>query len=177
MSAIGGILVGIAAEVGAPIIKRVLENRFGKVSGQLAETVIKRVAENAGVEPIELEKLNPSEVKTAVLATEAEMPELIALYTAGLEGQFALLQAEMKEGFWQSAWRWGWMYLLAVFWIFYLLIFPIVEALTGVPIQRVDIAILMTLTTWFISLYMGGHTIKSLGQSAIDAVKTWRGKP
>ena len=69
------------------------------------------------------------------------------------------------------------MYLLAVFWTFYLLIFPIVETLTGIPIQRIDIAVLMTLTTWFISLYMGGHTIKSLGQSAIDAVKTWRGKP
>jgi len=177
MSAIAGILVGVAADVGAPIIKRILGNRFGRASGELAETVIRTVAEKAGAEPIDLEKLKPAELEKAVLATEAEMPELIALYASGLEGQFALLQAEMKEGFWQSAWRWGWMYLLAVFWTFYLLIFPIVEAATGAPIQRVDIAILMTLTTWFISLYMGGHTIKSLGQSAIDAVKTWRGKP
>ena len=69
------------------------------------------------------------------------------------------------------------MYLLGLFWIFYLLIFPIVEASTGMPIQRVDIAILMTLTTWFISLYMGGHTIKSLGESAINAVRTWKAAP
>ena len=177
MSVLAGIILGVATDLGLPLIKKILEPRIGKAGGALVETVIRTVAEKAGVEPARLPELEPRVIAEAVDAAEAEMPEIIALYATGLEGQFALLQAEMKEGFWQSAWRWGWMYLLAIFWTFYLLIFPVVEALTGVPIQRVDIAVLMTLTTWFISLYMGGHTIKSLGQSAIDAVKTWRGKP
>jgi len=47
MSAIAGILVGVAADVGAPIIKRILGNRFGRASGELAETVIRTVAEKA----------------------------------------------------------------------------------------------------------------------------------
>tara|TARA_R110002020_G_scaffold34066_35_gene103975 strand:- start:9742 stop:10284 length:543 start_codon:yes stop_codon:yes gene_type:complete len=174
MSAIAGILVGVAAEVGAPIIKRILENRFGKVSGELAETVIKTVAEKAGVEPIELEKLKPTEVKDAVLAAEAEMPELIALYAAGLEGQFALLQSETREGFWQSFWRYGWMYLLAIFWIWRIIVAPIVNQRLGtgggVMIEMVDLATLMTLTSWFMALYMGGHTVKDLGKNVIDAV-------
>jgi hypothetical protein len=59
------------------------------------------------------------------------MPELIALYAAGLEGQFALLQAETREGFWQSFWRYGWMYLLAIFWIWRIIIGPIVNQRLG----------------------------------------------
>ena len=177
MAVIGTILATIAAEVGAPIVREILTKRIGPKGGELAETVIKTVAGKAGVAPEELETVSGPDLREAVKATEKDAPELIALWSAGLEGQFALLKAEMKEGFWQSAWRWGWMYLLGLFWIFYLLIFPIVEASTGMPIQRVDIAILMTLTTWFISLYMGGHTIKSLGESAINAVRTWKAAP
>ena len=142
MSAIAGILVGVAAEVGAPIIKRILENRFGKVSGELAETVIKTVAEKAGVEPIELEKLKPTEVKDAVLAAEAEMPELMpkGLYARSL----------------------------------IIIVAPIVNQRLGtgggVMIEMVDLATLMTLTSWFMALYMGGHTVKDLGKNVIDAV-------
>lgn len=174
MSAIASILVGVAAEVGAPLIKRVLEKRFGKASGELAETVIKTVAEKAGAEPIDLEALKPADLKEAVLATEAEMPELIALYTAGLEGQFALLQAETREGFWQSFWRYGWMYLLAVFWIWRIILAPIVNqqlaSTGGLMIEMIDVATLMTLTSWFMALYMGGHTIKDFGKNVIEAV-------
>ncbi|PHR20402.1 MAG: hypothetical protein COA37_15325 [Hoeflea sp.] len=174
MSAIASILVGVAAEVGAPLIKRVLENRFGKASGELAETVIKTVAEKAGAEPIDLEALKPADLKEAVLATEAEMPELIALYTAGLEGQFALLQAETREGFWQSFWRYGWMYLLAIFWIWRIIVAPIVNqrlgSAGGLMIEMIDVATLMTLTSWFMALYMGGHTIKDFGKNVIEAV-------
>ena len=180
MSAIASILVGVAAEVGAPLIKRVLENRFGKASGELAETVIKSVAEKAGAEPIELDALKPADLEKAVLATEAEMPELIALYAAGLDGQFALLQAETKEGFWQSFWRYGWMYLLAIFWIWRIIVAPIVNQRLGsgggVMIEMVDLATLMTLTSWFMALYMGGHTVKDLGKNVIEAVLK-RGKP
>ncbi len=93
---------------------------------------------------------------------------------AGLAGQFALLQAEQAEGFWQSAWRWGWMYLLAFFWTCAFLLFPIVR-LFGFDLDPIDTATLGTLTGWFISLYMGGHTVKELGKQAVEAVKTWRG--
>ena len=180
MSAIATILLGVATEVGAPLIKRVFEDRFGKASGALAETVIKTVAEKAGVEPIELEKLKPAELEKAVLAVETEMPELIALYAAGLEGQFALLQAETREGFWQSFWRYGWMYLLAIFWIWRIMVAPIVNQRIGsgggMMIEMVDLATLMTLTSWFMALYMGGHTVKDLGKNVIEAVLK-RGKP
>tara|TARA_R110002020_G_scaffold10801_22_gene41079 strand:+ start:6683 stop:7240 length:558 start_codon:yes stop_codon:yes gene_type:complete len=179
------LLIGMAAEVGAPLVKDILDNKIGGGSGKLAETVIKSVATSAGTTPAQLPELaagKPAVVKAAIEKAESIAPELIALYTAGLEGQFKLLLAESAEGPLQSGWRWGWMYLLGLFWAFYVLIFPIVNALleaTGsvVQVKTLEAAILLTLTSWFIALYMGGHTIKELGKSAIDAVRSWKGGP
>jgi hypothetical protein len=176
MVGIGAIIGGIAAKVGAELVGKAVGGVFGDKGGQLAESVITSVAEKLGVEPEAIPSLPEKKIAEAVKSVEADMPEMIALWAKGLDGQFALLTAEQNEGFWQSAWRWGWMYLLAVFWAAYILVFPTLAAF-GVAVERVDAAILLTLTTWFISLYMGGHTVKSLGESAINAVKSWKAKP
>lgn len=175
MSAIGAILAGVAAKVGAELVGKALGDRFGPLGGKLTETVIGTVAEKLGVEPDAIPMQDENKIEAAVIETEAAMPEIVALWARGLDGQFALLQAEQKEGAWQSGWRWGWMYLLGVFWSCYLLVFPITAAL-GFEVERIDAAILLTLTTWFISLYMGGHTVKALGESAINAVKSWKAR-
>lgn len=177
MSVVASILAGVAAKIGAEMVGKVLGDRFGPAGGQLAEAVVGEIAGRIGASPADLPEMagqDPKLVEKAVLDVEAAMPEMIALWTKGLDGQFALLKAEQKEGFWQSAWRWGWMYLLAVFWFCYVLLFPVLAA-AGIEVERVDAAILLTLTTWFISLYMGGHTVKVLGESAIAAVKNRRG--
>lgn len=171
------ILVGLAANVGAPLVKQILEKKFGPGSGQLADVVIKTIAEHASVPVSELPdaiEKNPSIVRDGIIVAEGMAPELVALYSAGLAGQFGLLQAEQAEGPWQSGWRWGWMYLLAVFWIWVILIVPTV-ALIGPKVETIDLGVLMTLTSWFIALYMGGHTLKELGKNVIDAVKSWKG--
>lgn len=174
MSALAGIILGVATDLGLPLIKKILEPRIGKAGGEMVETVIRTVAEKAGVEPAELPDLPQAKLEEAVKATEVEAPELIAIYAAGLEGQFALLQAETKEGFWQSFWRYGWMYLLAIFWIWRIIIAPIVNQRLGsgggLMIEMIDLATLMTLTSWFMALYMGGHTVKDLGRTVLDAV-------
>ncbi|MCO5082637.1 MAG: hypothetical protein M9955_13400 [Rhizobiaceae bacterium] len=177
MSLIGGAIAsaiaGAAAKVGAKMVGKVVSGVLGERGGQLAEAVVTSVAEKLGVEPEAIPDAAEKDLGTAVWKTEAEMPEMIALWSKGLDGQFALLEAETKEGLLQSAWRWGWMYLLALIWSCYLLVFPVL-AVFGVHVERVDLAVLLTLTTWFISLYMGGHTVKALGESAINAVKTWK---
>src|SRR5690606_7065902 len=102
MSALAGLILGVATDLGLPLIRKLLEPKIGAAGGALVGTVIKTVAEKAGVEPAGLPDVAPSVLQEAVRETEAEAPELIALYAAGLEGQFALLDAETKEGFWQS---------------------------------------------------------------------------
>jgi len=181
MSAIGAVIAAAAAKVGAGMVKSVVERSLGagagQVAGDLAGTVIDTVARKAGVEPIDLPGLaerEPGEVEDAVLATEADMPEMIALWQTGVEGQFALLQAETKEGGLKSFWRYGWMYLLAIFWIWRIMVLPIVNSRLAVPVEAVDFAVLLTLTSWFMALYMGGHTVKELGKSAIEAVRGWK---
>lgn len=168
------ILIGAAAKVGAPFVKALLEKHVGGLAGTIAGTVVDQVAERVGVEPEALQTVEPEKLEAAVKEVDAMGPELIALYEAGLKGQFELLQAELKEGFWQSAWRWGWMYLLAFFWVCAFLLFPTLKAF-GIVVDPIDSPTLMTLTGWFISLYMGGHTVKEIGRQAVEAVKTWRG--
>lgn len=174
MSVVASIILGAAAKVGAPVIKAIVEKHAGPLAGTLAGSVIDNIAERVGVDPEALPNADPHLIETAVRDVEASAPELIALYQAGLAGQFALLQAEQAEGFWQSAWRWGWMYLLAFFWTCAFLLFPL-GRLFGFALDPIDTATLGTLTGWFISLYMGGHTVKELGRQAVEAVKTWRG--
>lgn len=183
MSAIGAVIAAAAAKVGAGMVKSVVERSLGagagQIAGDLAGNVIDTVARKAGVEPIDLPTLadrEPGQVEEAVLATEADMPELIALWQRGLDGQFALLQAETQEGGLKAFWRYGWMYLLAVFWIWRIIIVPVANRYLGPsPIEPVDFAVLLTLTSWFMALYMGGHTVKELGKSAIEALRARKG--
>lgn len=176
------ILIGMAVDVGAPMVKDILERKFGPGSGQLADAVIKSIANQADTTPQQLPEVatkSPEVVRDAIVITEGIAPELIGLYTKGLEGQFALLSAESAEGPLQSGWRWGWMYLLAFFWIWLIVLLPIVNALlqalgSGVRIESIGAAVLLTLPSWFIALYMGGHTVKELGKNALDAITAWR---
>lgn len=172
------ILANLAGQFGAPLVKSILDRTIGGDNAALADAVVRTIAGHAGVAPSKLPEIAtaaPDDVRSAVLATEAIAPELVAIYARGLDGQFALLQAETAEGPLQSGWRWGWMYLLAFFWIWRLVILPIVNASLGAAIEAPDPAIMMTLTSWFIALYMGGHTVKDLGTKAIEAVREWRG--
>lgn len=174
MSVVGSVLTGIAAKVGAPLVKQILERKLGPVGGELAGNVIDMVAEKVGVSVDTLPDQSPDILGAAIQEIEREAPEMLELWSQGLTGQFALLKAEAKQGGWVSAWRWGWMYLLGFFWIWRIVLLPIVNAAFGSNIETIDFAVLLTLTAWFISLYMGGHTVKELGKNAIDAVKTWK---
>lgn len=169
------VILGMAAKLGTPIVKSIIEKKIGGTAGGLANAVIDAVAEKAGVPPEALATAPVEKLEAAVRQVEAEAPEMISVWEAGIAGQFALLQAETAEGFWQSAWRWGWMYLLAFFWLNALLLFPLMRA-GGVPLDPIELPVLVTLTGWFITLYMGGHTAKEIGKQAVEAVKTWRAK-
>lgn len=179
------ILIGLAETVAAPLVKQVLADKFGPGSGPLVDAVTKSIANSAGVGVEQLPDLaaqHPETVKDAIVATEALAPELVGLYSAGLAGQFALLQTESAEGPLQSGWRWGWMYLLGLFWLWLVLLRPLLNATllafgSKIAVEAFDIGVLMTLTSWFIALYMGGHTIKELGANAMEAVKSLKGDP
>lgn len=175
MSMIASVLIAAAGKIGAPLVAGILTNRLDGRDSPLADAVVDKVAARLGVAPAEIPTVEPQRLEEAVMVAELAAPEWIALWQHGLDRQFGMLAADTKEGFWASFWRWGWMYLLAIFWIWRIIVLPVVAGAFAVRIEAVDYAVLMTLTGWFMSLYMGGHTIKELGRSALDAVRTWKG--
>lgn len=175
MSFLVTVLASVAAKVGAPIIKGVLQKHLGdSLAGTLAGQVVDQIAAKAGVPVEELETLPEEELELAVKETEANAPEIIELWRQGVEGQFQLLQQDSQHGFFNVFWRAGWMYLLAAFWLWRIVIVPILDA-RGFAIEGVDYAHLLTLTGWFMALYMGGHTLKEIGKNVTNAVSRRKG--
>ena len=181
MSQIVDILVSVARKVGAPVIKGVLEATTPGVVSDIGGRIIDSIAGKAGVEPDGLEGLSktaPERLEAAVSATENAMPDLIRMWETGIQGQHALLMAETQKGGLESAWRWGWMYLLGFFWLWLIVVVPVLNLMLPAPglIMTVSVTTVLTLTSWFIALYMGGHTLKELGLNVRDAIGSWRAK-
>lgn len=175
MSAVVSLIAGVATKLGADLIGRVLGQRFGEAGEHLAGVIVGEVAGALGVEVETLPSVPEDKLAGAVADVEARMPEIIALWSRGLDGQFALLAAEQAQGGWPSAWRWGWMYLLGFMWTIRLLVVPVADAITGADIGAgMDMGVLMTLTSWFLALYMGGHTLKELGVRGVEAIRLMR---
>ena len=165
-------LIGLAVQLGLPSIEKILSRKVGGKNGQLATEIVQAIANRAGVSVDDLDsaaEANQPRVVDAMRDVERMSPEMISLYTVGLEGQFALLQAEQAAGGWQSAWRPGWMYLLGFFWLWNIVALHVLNAIYKIALPPMPYDILMGLTGIYLSLYMGGHTVK-------DVAAKWVGK-
>ncbi|MEO0861123.1 MAG: 3TM-type holin [Pseudomonadota bacterium] len=167
-------LIGLAAEVGAPLVRRILERRVGGGNAKLAIDVAGAVARRAGIDVSELDaqaaSRNP-QVMTAIRDVETgEAAELIAVYAEEADARLALLSAESAETEprWKSAWRPAMMYLIGFFWLWSIIIVP-VSATFGIALDVPDLGLLMQLTLVYLSLYMGGHTVKAVAERFSNA--------
>lgn len=169
---LASILIEAATRVGAPIVKQLLEKHLGGAAGEIGGMVIDTIAGKAGVPPDDLPSVPAKELEAAVAATETETPQLVATWVEQQREANRLMLAEMdkSESWWTWAWRPAWMWFLGFLFLFRLVLLPIADAALGSDIAAsVDISTMMTLTAWFMGLYMGGHTLKDL------AVK-WAGR-
>lgn len=166
MSAIASILIGVAAKVGAPIVKGLLEKHLGGTAGQVGGAVIDAIADRAGVTVDELEHLPEPELEAAVAAVEEDSPELIAALLESQRQANELMLAEMQK---DSAF--GWMWRPAGMWMM-LAVFgwlamgrPIVNAFLwtvtpGVQIEAgIDWPNFLGIFGIYATLYMGGNTL------------------
>ncbi len=169
---LASILIEAATRVGAPIVKQLLEKHLGGAAGEIGGMVIDAIASKAGVPPDDLPSVPAKDLEAAVAATETETPLLVATWAEQQREANRLMLAEMdkSESWWTWAWRPAWMWFLGFLFLFRLVLVPIADAALGSDIATsVDISTMMTLTAWFMGLYMGGHTLKDL------AVK-WAGR-
>lgn len=171
-AALTSILITVAAKVGAPFVRSLLEKHLGGAAGDLAGTVIDAIAQKAGVPVEDLPGLPEQQLETAVAAVEGETPELVAQYVESqrLATQLQLAEMDKGEATWTWAWRPGWMWFLMILWFWRWVVLPVVDAAVGSTIAAgIDIAALITLTVTFTGLYMGGHTV-------LRGVKEWKGR-
>jgi hypothetical protein len=158
-------LIAIAARIGAPLVESILARRLGTENARLGADVIRRIAEHAGVapEPAALEDLaarEPARVEAAIRAVEPMAPEMIALYAAGLEHQFALARAESAEPFLAWAWRPAAMWGFGALWFWNIVIVHVANAYWKIALPVTDLSLLFQLNAVYMGLYMGGHTVK-----------------
>jgi len=162
---LASILIDAAAKVGAPIVKQLLEKYVGGTASEIGGVVIDTIAGKAGVTPEALPSLPAKDLEAVVVATEAETPQLVAAWVEQQREANRLMLAEMdkSESWWTWAWRPAWMWFLGFLFLFRLVLVPIADAALGSDIAAaVDLSTMMTLTAWFMGLYMGGHTLKDL---------------
>ncbi|WP_339745616.1 hypothetical protein [uncultured Maricaulis sp.] len=145
-------------------------------SDGLVQAILGRIGEHVGgVSAGDLPTVSDDALRRAITLTEEEMPVLDAVLAQAGASRFDLNRTELVQGGWASAWRPGWMYLLGAMWMVRLMVVPFIDAVAGTRIaEGMDLTAMLTLTSWFLGLYMGGHTLKTLGQAAVDAVRASR---
>ncbi|MCA3455416.1 MAG: hypothetical protein IOC92_06345 [Rhodobacter sp.] len=162
-------LLALAAEVGAPFIQKALSE---KVGGPLATEVLRTIADRAGVSPAALDETargQPDLVRQAIAETEALAPEIIALQEAELDAKLAVFESERTEPVWVRAWRPLGMYGLGVLWFWNAIILHVANAIWKIALPPMPFEHLMAISALYMTLYMGGHTIK-------DVAGKWIGK-
>lgn len=162
-------LISLALQAGLPIVEKILSERIGDGNGQLATSVIRAIADRAGVAPDDLAATvdaTPGRVIEAMRDVEKSAPDMIAAYDRDLQLQLATLAAEKDDPNWMRAWRPGWMYLLGFLWLWNLVLLHVANAVWKIALPALPTTDLLALTGLFLSLYMGGHTVlRALGKS------------
>jgi|GEM_PF-864145 len=170
MSAVlSSILIEVAAKVGAPIVKGILEKHVGGKAGEVGGAVIDAIAEKAGVTPEDLQdpfKVPAKELEKAVAEVETQAPEIVRAYTASQREMNRLQLAEMSKDS-NFGWMWRpagmWLMLVCVAW--YVMIVPLLNALLAAIGAHttisliVDFASFVTVFMTYCTLYMGGNTV------------------
>ncbi|QBF31516.1 hypothetical protein [Thalassococcus sp. S3] len=158
-------LISLAASVGAPLVKKVLANKLGGANAELVSSVVTEIAERSGVIPAELDEFartHPQTVEAAIADVETMAPEMIALHTSELEHRMALMKLEMEKPGWAWTWRPLWMFFLAFLWFWNVVALHLTNAILKWALPPMPTEVLLGLTALFMSLYMGGHTVKSV---------------
>jgi hypothetical protein len=165
-------LIALASQVGAPILRRILERKIGTKGAKLTSEILGEIGERLGVRPLDVEDLalsDPERVSAVLPEIETLAAERMAIYASEVEYQLEALKAEQDDPAWMRAWRPAGMYLIGFLWLWNVVLLHIANAFWKIKLPPVEFEQLMGLTALYLSLYMGGHTVK-------DIVSKWVAK-
>lgn len=165
-------LIGIAAEIGAPLVRDILARKIGGKNAELAETVVTAIASRAGVPAEQLGEAaraddgRAGQVRDAIRAVNAELaPHLVALHEAELETKLKIFEAEQEEPALARLWRPMGMYFTFLLWAWNVMILHVANAWWRIALPPTPWDVLLAWTGLYLSLYMGGHTVKAVAES------------
>lgn len=164
-------LPSILTTVGAPFLKQIIEGVLPPPFNELGGVAIEVLADRLGVD---IDQVPAGKVPEAIVARYEANPGVAgaiikeleadpAVILAGVEQQKAtntLLLAEMKEPLWTWAWRPLGMYGLGFLWIWNIVILHLLNAVLKWALPPTDMWLLLQLSGLYMTLYMGGHTLK-----------------
>lgn len=167
-------LIAFASQIGAPLIEGILAGKIGAGNATLVRDTVEAIATRVGVSAPQLEQMPVDEVsqfEDAIREVEVDIaPELIALYSQEIEGKMALFAQEAKEGWFSWGWRPAGMWVVLASFLFNAFGLHLVNAYFKIALPPMDWGQFMTFAGFYMSLYMGGHTLKNVAA-------TWRGGP
>jgi hypothetical protein len=164
-------LIALAAQIGAPLVERILTGRIGGGDAALAGDVMRAIARRLHVAPEAIEGLvetEPARVIDAVREVERTAPELITIYAAEVANAASLARDEADGPLWMRAWRPGGMYLIGLLWLWNVVLLHVANAIWRTALPPVPFEQLMQLSGLYFALYMGGHTIKDLAARWVE---------
>jgi len=165
------ILVDIAARHGLPRLRAILGQELGapgQVVSDVAESVLKSVAAEAGV-PVDRLPNVPEQDLVAAATVVEDKPEVIEAYVKLQHETNRLLLAPLEAGkpTWTWAWLAAWQWFLMGLWAYTWVLVPVLNASLRAAIPTPNISDLANLTLAYLALHMGGHTVKDF------AAKRW----
>ncbi|WP_102226856.1 hypothetical protein [Acidimangrovimonas sediminis] len=160
-----GALAAIAIQAGLPLIGAILQSKLGPADGRLASDVLTRVASELGIPVDQLEAKAQSDqdsVVSAMRTVEAQSPAMVQLYMQEAQQSAALAAGEATDPVWMRAWRPAGMYMLGFLWLWNSVILHVANAIWKIALPPMPFNDLLQLSTLYMGLYMGGHTVKDV---------------
>lgn len=144
------------ARAGAPILGGIIGGPAGAIASAAVSAIAGALGSDAAPAAVSAAiAADPARAATAVQQVEQAAPAAwIALQKASVEAYAELTRTEMARGWFYAAWRPAGMWLLLALWGFALLPAPCL----GIAVPMPD---LVSFTSLYLTLYMGGHTAKA----------------
>lgn len=184
----------VLLSLGAPILATIISNKFGKDAGDLSRVAIEALAEAFGVQPTRTaieDVVLPGGpvVAERVAQAEARMDQLILaqaeLQRAGNEQQaktneLLLAPLEADKPTWTWSWLYAWQWFLMAIWAWTLVLVHVANAglrLAGDSggLAAPDVPQLLTLTTLYLGLHMGGHAVLEIVRNGFGGLFSCKG--
>lgn len=161
-------LISLVSTIAAPLVRDILTRKIGAQNARLAERVTEAIIERMGGEAdldLAAAERDPELIRSIEAVEREVAPELVALYVAETEARKELLSAEDDEPLWYKAWRPLWAYTVLCLWLWNVIVLHVANAIWKIALPQMDLVVLLQLSALYLSLYMGGHTVKAVASS------------